>query len=232
VIAERYLQRIGYRGSTAPTHETLVALERAHMLAVPFENLDIHRGRRLVLDRGANFAKIVERRRGGWCYELNGMFSWLLESLGYDVTLIGSRVEWDGGHSRDLAHVLMLVQLDQTYLVDVGFGYGSVGVVPLAQAAGGVIPHADGLRVVFSQEPRELADFTEMCEFQQTSPGSNFVRTRVCSKALPGGYLRLRELVLTESHGDEETTRELSGEDEWQDVLRERFGVELEPGRG
>ena len=73
------------------------ALQRAHVLSVPFENLDIHLGRRLVLDREANYAKIVERRRGGWCYELNGAFGWLLEQLGYRVTLLGSRVEWDGG---------------------------------------------------------------------------------------------------------------------------------------
>jgi N-hydroxyarylamine O-acetyltransferase len=221
-----YLERIGYQGPDEPTYETLVALERAHMLAVPFENLDIHRGRRLVLDREANFAKIVERRRGGWCYELNGVFSWLLETLGYDVTLIGSRVEWEGGRSRELAHMLMLVDLDQPYLVDVGFGYGSVGVVPLAQAAGGVVAQRGGLDVVFTTEPRELADFQEMCDFQQTSPDSNFVRTRVCSKAVPDGYLRLRELVLTESLASGETARELSGEDEWLAVLRDRFGVE------
>ena len=224
---ERYLERIGYQGPAAPTYETLVALERAHMLAVPFENLDIHRGGRLVLDRDANFAKIVERRRGGWCYELNGLFSWLLEELGYRVALLGSRVVWDGGASRDLAHMLMRVDLDQPYLVDIGFGYGSVGVVQLADAADGVIPHAEGLRVVFGPEPRELGDFQEMCDFQQTSPDSNFVRTRVCSKALPDGYLRLRELVLSERQGAETSERELSGEDEWLAVLRDRFGVVL-----
>ena len=92
-----YLDRIGYAGAAEPTHAVLAALQRAHMLTVPFENLDIALGRRLVLDRRANYAKIVERRRGGWCFELNGLFGWLLEQLGYRVTLLGSRVDGERG---------------------------------------------------------------------------------------------------------------------------------------
>jgi N-hydroxyarylamine O-acetyltransferase len=144
------------------------------------------------------------------------------------VTLLGSRVEWEGGASRELAHVLMRVDLDQPYLVDVGFGFGSVGVVPLAQVADGVVEHPDGLRVAFSLEPRRLEDFAAMNEYQQTSPDSNFVRTRVCAIALPDGYLRLRELTLGEQRGGRVVERELAGEDEWRSVLRERFGVDLE----
>jgi N-hydroxyarylamine O-acetyltransferase len=123
--------------------------------------------------------------------------------------------------------VLMRVDLDQPYLVDVGFGFGSVGVVPLQSVAGGVVSHPDGLRVVFSLEPRRLRDFSDMNEFQQTSPDSNFVRTRVCAIALPDGYLRLRELTLSEQRGGRIDERELAGEGEWRSVLRERFGVEL-----
>jgi hypothetical protein len=76
-----YLDRIGYASAVEPTHVVLAALQRAHMLTVPFENLDIALGRRLVLDRRDNYAKIVERRRGGWCFELNGLFGWLLEQV-------------------------------------------------------------------------------------------------------------------------------------------------------
>jgi N-hydroxyarylamine O-acetyltransferase len=227
VTVDDYLARIGYDGPRAPTLEVLGAVERAHVESVPFENLDIHLGRPLVLDRDANLRKLVERRRGGWCYELNGSFAWLLEQLGYRVTLLGSRVEWEGGSSRELAHVLMRVDLDQPYLVDVGFGFGSVGVVPLQAVADGALKHPDGLRVVFGLEPRRLEDFAAMNEFQQTSPDSNFVRTRVCAIARPDGYLRLRELMLSERRGDRTAERELAGEDEWRSVLRERFGVDL-----
>ena len=223
-----YLARIGYRGPREPTLEVLSALQRAHMLAVPFENLDIHLGRRLVIDPAANYAKIVERGRGGWCYELNGAFGWLLDQLGYDVTLLGSRVEWDGGSSRDLAHMLLRVDLDRPYLVDVGFGFGTVGVTPLEQVADGVIPQAEGLRVVFALQPRALEEFQQMSDFQQSSPDSNFVRTRACALALPDGYLRLRELVLAEHRGERVSERELAGDDEWRSVLLERFGIDLD----
>lgn len=86
-----YLDRIAYRGSTAPTTETLRTIHRAHLLAVPFENLDIARGRKIVIDEDAFVRKIVERRRGGFCYELNGAFAALLRSLGFEVTLLSAR---------------------------------------------------------------------------------------------------------------------------------------------
>src|SRR5205085_8232372 len=98
---QAYLDRIGYDGPTEPGLITLTGLQRAHMLSVPFENLDVHLGRRLVLDPAANFEKIVGRRRGGWCFELNGLFGWLLEQLGFDVTLLGSRVDIGDGRGSD-----------------------------------------------------------------------------------------------------------------------------------
>src|ERR1041384_2069181 len=87
-----YLQRLNYHGSTEPTAETLGELHRAHMLAVPFENLDIHLGREIVLDDERLYAKVVERRRGGFCYELNGAFAGLLGALGFDVKMLAAGV--------------------------------------------------------------------------------------------------------------------------------------------
>jgi N-hydroxyarylamine O-acetyltransferase len=150
VNVARYLQRIGYAGSLQPTAATLAELQRAHMLAVPFENLDIHLGRRLVLDRETNYTKIVERGRGGWCFELNGLFSWLLEQLGFQVTLLGSNVHGTDWVSQDLAHMLLRVDLEQTLIVDVGFGEGRFAPLPLSQLGDGVIAHLDGMSVVFT----------------------------------------------------------------------------------
>ena len=99
---DAYLERIGYAGPLEPSVDTLAALQRAHMLTVPFENLDIGRGRRLVLDREPIFDKIVNRRRGGWCFELNQLFAGLLGELGFAVTLLGSKViDPEGGESED-----------------------------------------------------------------------------------------------------------------------------------
>src|SRR5579859_3200412 len=83
-----YLRRIHYTGSLEPTYQTLAALQEAHLLAVPFENLDISLGREIILDEAALFHKIVEQRRGGFCYELNGLFASLLRALGFKVTML------------------------------------------------------------------------------------------------------------------------------------------------
>jgi N-hydroxyarylamine O-acetyltransferase len=230
VDVERYLARIGYEGPRDPSPATLAALQRAHMLAVPFENLDIALGRPLVLDREVNFEKIVERRRGGWCYELNGMFSWLLEQLGFEVTLLGSRVSGPGGVSPDLAHLLLRVDLDRPYIADVGFGESSLEPLALEDVAGGVIHNENDLQVEFTLEPRPLEDFEAMSRHQQTSPDSGFVRRRKITLARPDGRITIRDLTITETRGGETTVRELRDDDEWRALLAERFGVSLRRG--
>src|SRR5580693_2308870 len=89
---ERYLKRIGYDGPREPGIENLRALHRCHMLTIPFENLDIPLGRPIVLNVEHLYNKLVDRRRGGYCYELNGLFAWLLAQLGFDVKMISAGV--------------------------------------------------------------------------------------------------------------------------------------------
>jgi N-hydroxyarylamine O-acetyltransferase len=133
-----YLDRIGYSGSTDPSAETLRAIHRAHMLAVPFENLDIHLGRPIVCEEARFLHKIVNERRGGFCYELNGAFAALLRALEFHVTLLSARVaRSDGSESPEFDHLTLLVNLpgvcpegshsgaprsDPPWLADVGFG--------------------------------------------------------------------------------------------------------------
>jgi N-hydroxyarylamine O-acetyltransferase len=108
-----YLNRIGYRGPLDPNIETLRALHLAHMLAVPFENLDIGLGRPIVLDQAALFDKIVVRRRGGFCYELNGLFAALLRELGFEVTMLSAGVAHaGGGFGPEFDHLTLLVTTD------------------------------------------------------------------------------------------------------------------------
>jgi len=118
-----YLSRVGYKGSTSPTLETLRAIHYAHLLTVPFENLDIALGRKIALDQDSFIRKIAELRRGGFCYELNGAFAALLQALGFRVTLLSARVaRRDGGESPEFDHLTLRVDLDETWLADVGFG--------------------------------------------------------------------------------------------------------------
>ncbi len=209
-----YLERLAYQGPRTPELAVLRALQRAHLRHVPFENLDIALGRPLVLDEAALFAKVVRRRRGGFCYELNGLFAALLRALGFDVTALSARVLSDGQLGPEFDHMALLVQspgaASERYLVDVGFGASfeeplrldvsepqpqPVGVYRVSQSAGLWWMHeldADGQAVdgyAFSLTPRQLADYAPMCVWQQTAPESTFTRKRVCTRATPDGRL-------------------------------------------
>ncbi|XP_061485747.1 Golgi-associated RAB2 interactor protein 5A-like [Rhineura floridana] len=122
-----YLQRIGYRGPTQPSLETLCHLHPCHLLSVPFESLGIHCKELIVLDLPLLYDKIIRRHRGGFCFELNGLFLWLLQVLGFDAKAVAGRVRnrFTGRYGPPLDHMVILVQLDgQRLLCDVGFGEG------------------------------------------------------------------------------------------------------------
>ncbi len=126
-----YLRRIGEKPGD-PTLDTLNRLHRAHLRRIAYENLDIHLGRTLSLDVAQTYDKIVTRGRGGWCYEMNGLFAWALRALGFDVTLLASAVTTEFvGDGSSGEHLILLVKLDRPYLVDVGFGNGLQLPIPL-----------------------------------------------------------------------------------------------------
>ena len=89
---EAYLRRVEYGGSRRPSLQVLRSLHLAHIRQVPFENLDIHLGREIVLSQESLYRKVVKDRRGGFCYELNGLFAALLSALGFRVRLLSARV--------------------------------------------------------------------------------------------------------------------------------------------
>src|SRR6185369_6716834 len=121
--ADAYLKRINYNGPREVSAETLRALQVAHLMSVPFENLSIHAGESIVLDEDALFTKIVDQRRGGFCYECNGLFAGLLRELGFDVVMLGAGVAHaTGGFGPIFDHMALMVRLDQRWLIDVGFG--------------------------------------------------------------------------------------------------------------
>lgn len=140
---ERYLERIEVIGPLPPTVETLRRLQRAHMLHIPFESYDCALGRPVVVDPEVNFEKIVGRHRGGFCFELNGPFSRLLEALGFEVTLLSARpftVGKEADAEAEFSHLALMVPVDgEPWLVDVGFGDGSLEPLrldPPSDAAG------------------------------------------------------------------------------------------------
>jgi N-hydroxyarylamine O-acetyltransferase len=244
-----YFERVNYKGSGSPTVETLRALHRAHLLAVPFENLDIHIPRPISLEESALFDKIVTRRRGGFCYEQNGLFAAVLRSLGFAVSLLEARVKiGDGSFGRPFDHLTLLVRLEQPWLADVGFGDSFLEPLRLADPAE-QLQDGDAFRVrldgqqgvyamrdptngwqdeyQFFLQPRHLADFAEACHYHQTSPASHFTQKRICSLARPAGRITLSDMrfIVTENGKRTETT--LSGEAEFDRILVSHFGMRL-----
>lgn len=240
-----YLERIGYRGDYSPTLETLVKLHQAHLMAIAYENLNIHLNHYLVLDPQAIYDKIVMQRRGGWCFEMNGLFAWALRELGYSVQLVSSAVSRETqGDNAEHNHLILLVHLDRPYLVDVGFGNGILQPLPLAPGSYRQLfleyrlanegerwyftNHAyGGAGYDFTLQPRQLDDFAAKSHELQTSPESGFVRVVVCHRFTPAGLLSLRGAVLrtiTES-GAQDTT--IEDEQTYRRVLRDQFDLQL-----
>jgi N-hydroxyarylamine O-acetyltransferase len=242
---DAYLARIDHPQVRDADAATLASLQDAHVRSVPFENLDIHLGVPLTLDIGGLFAKVVERRRGGFCFELNGLFHALLISLGYEAWLVEARqLEEDGTLGPRFDHARILTVLDgETLLVDVGNGASPRGPIRLVedeQVIGG--QHYRVRRLgerlisdrltdgawqpgwVFDTEPRELSDFTERCHYHQHAPESHFTQKPLCSIVTEHGQVTLsdRTLIVTEDGERSESTVD--------DPLRElehRFGVTI-----
>ncbi|HXM23082.1 MAG TPA: arylamine N-acetyltransferase [Terriglobales bacterium] len=244
-----YLDRIAYDGPIAPTPEVLRNLHRAHLFSVPFENLDIALGRKIVCDEAAFIRKIVERRRGGFCYELNGAFAGLLRAIGFQVTLLSARVpREDGSDGPEFDHLALRVDLDEPWLADVGFGDSFLDPLELRSGAEQshdgrtyrVVDYGNSLHMEraerdgawkqqysFTLTPRSLNDFAAMCHYHQTSPESPFTRKSVCSRATADGRITVaeRNLILTRNGIREE--RLLASDSEWRAVLKEYFEIVL-----
>jgi N-hydroxyarylamine O-acetyltransferase len=249
VNVSAYLDRIGTSEPAAPTLDALAELALAHLYSVPFENLEVADGRPLSVEPQAIYDKIVARRRGGFCYELNGLFSWLLRELGYDATLLAAQVPEppDGGPRHDRAHLVLLVDLDGPWLVDVGFGEAyrrpfalragnehtdqHLGTYRLEEAEGRWQVREwqdDGRSRVayrFDLTPRELADFDEACLWQETE-SPFFTRHRFCSIATPGGRTTVMDDRLIVRSDGGRTERAVADE-EVPGLLAELFGVVL-----
>ncbi|NWU61303.1 ARY2 protein, partial [Pterocles burchelli] len=146
---KEYFARISYQGSYSKLDlATLTDILQHHIRAVPFENLSIHCGERIELDLEATYNKIVRKKRGGWCMENNNLLSWVLKTLGYDITLLGARVyspERDA-YADKMDHLLLKVVLgDKSYIVDGGFGMAYQMWQPMELVSGKDQPQTPGV---------------------------------------------------------------------------------------
>ncbi|WTT35972.1 arylamine N-acetyltransferase [Kitasatospora sp. NBC_00085] len=243
---DAYLARIGAVRPGRPSEAALAQLQRAHLDAVPFENLSVHLGEPVLLGTGDLFEKIVTRRRGGFCYELNASFAALLRALGYRVSLLGARV-CDGDRlGPPFDHLALRVDLGGPWLADVGFGRFSRlplrlddrGQQPDPAGEFTITPYGgDELDVRMDGEPQyrlglrpyEPADFVPTCWWQATSPDSHFTRSTTCSLPAPdGGRVTLSGTRLIRTGADGGRTEELLDEAAALAAYRSLFGIALD----
>jgi N-hydroxyarylamine O-acetyltransferase len=242
-----YFERVGFRGNARPDLPTLEALHRAHLHAAPFENLDVQLQRSLGLDVAASYEKIVLRRRGGWCYEMNGLMGWVLEQIGFEVVRVSAGVMRERVGDAQLGnHLCLLVQLEQPYLVDVGFGGSLAAPIPLrglervdapyrislGEADAGYwrfTERAQGAPFSFDFRPAPADEvlLAARCSVLQTAPGSSFVQNLVVQKRVGETHVSLRGRVVTtmSALGVHKVT--IDSADELVAVLRNTFALDV-----
>jgi N-hydroxyarylamine O-acetyltransferase len=242
-----YLERIGLAAPVTADQAGLRELHRAHQMAVPFENLSIHLPEPISLDEDDLFSKVVTRRRGGFCYELNGAFALLVEALGCQVSRIGAKVYGTDGLGPPLDHMALVVTAaDGTgpWLADVGFGRHSdyplrfddraeqvdpSGTFLLADMADGDVQVIKDGVPAYLIEPRgrPLADFGPTCWWQQTSPDSDFTTRTICSLLTADGRISISGRTVIRTVGESRTEQHLTTDSEVLSAYREHFGISL-----
>lgn len=247
-----YFKRIGYKGQGEANLQTLQELHLAHLLQVPFEDLNIHYGIPIRLGIPDLYNKVMVEQRGGFCYELNGLFRHLLIDLGFETKLIEARVFTDEGEiGVRYDHAAILIQLEELWLADVGFG--DLFLRPLKfepeliqkdEAGLFVIKKYDddyfqldksengkdfAPKYIFSPKEEALSNFLPQCELKQVDPDGHFVKNRICTKATPTGRITLYNDKMIESINGDKRHTPIPDKQTFETLLKEKFGITM-PG--
>jgi N-hydroxyarylamine O-acetyltransferase len=242
-----YLERIGFVGRPQADLATLRRLQLGHLEHIAYENLDVQFGRRVTLKPQDAFDKLVSRGRGGWCYEMNGLFRWALESIGFHVVpMTGAVMRAQRGPSVIGNHFVLTVELEETYLVDVGLGDGPREPIPLKE--GSYQQQWRALRIErlddgwwrfhndenafatsfdFQRQPADWDVLADKCNWLQTSPDSRFVQNAICFRHTPNAIVALVGRVLKTVSQDGVTEKLVNSADEYVETLAATFGIRL-----
>ena len=250
---DAYLGRIGLTDRPPPTLEGLKALHRAHLAAIPYENFDVQLGRPVTIAVPAIYDKIVGRRRGGWCYEMNGLFGWALGELGFKVTrATGAVMRAAAGDAVIGNHLVLRVDLPEgVHLADVGFGDGPnepfavregtfdsngfpYAVVRTGDGWWRLVNHPAGGAASFDFDPHP-ADETRLaakCDELQTAETSVFVQNAVAFRQTPGAIDVLRGRVALRIRPDGVGKRLIENADDLVATLKDVFALDLPEAAG
>ncbi len=248
---QAYLDRIGYKGKQEVSLAVLRSLHGQHIFSVPFENLDIHYGKEISLDVTSIYKKVVEKKRGGFCYELNLLFHSLLRELGFESRIIAARIfDSQGLIGPAFDHMCLLVELEQLWLVDVGFG--DLFLQPMAlqedtiQTDGRNYFKVEKMAVneyvllmssgkapfcrkyTFSTQAKVVSDFVPLCQDKQTNPNSYFVKNKVCTKPTRTGRITLFNQKLIHKAGEQKLESFLKDEEQFTEILKNEFNLIIE----
>lgn len=245
---QNYLARFNASSYNEVSLQNLENLQNLHLQHIPFENLDVIRKVPIYLNLTTIYTKIVTNNRGGYCYELNGLFHSLLQELGYDAHLVSATVLRNTGEwAKPDTHAAILVYLDQPYLVDVGFGAATHRLpVPLNEemktdvaATYSINKHEgqlfdltrrskSGERTLyrFNTEKKSLIDFHEGCVFNQVANESSFTHTDIVTRSTPTGSITLADQTLTVIENGIEEKTNLTSTAKTR-ILQDLFSIEL-----
>lgn len=249
LLLDKFLWRINHHGPITPVASTLIAVHKAYLEHVPYENLDIHRDppRELTLNLVQIYNKIVLEKRGGWCFEMNLLLAWALREMGFPVTLLAGTVNRSGTPDpQEGNHLCLLVRADdQDWLADAGFGNGLHAPLPLRagrhhdgefefglrQDASGrwwFDNHAQGgAGFDFMLQSHDITASANVCHWLQSAPASGFVRVMVCHRRHAHGLSSLRGLVLQNVTATRVSEHTIASAAEYEETLRDAFGLQL-----
>ncbi len=251
-----YLKRIHFWGTGIADFSALEKLIQAHIMAVPFENIDIQLMCPIVLDTSSLFRKVVLNNRGGYCYELNGLFGALLKAIGFQVYYISGSITKGKNIGPLYDHLALVVVIDsQRWLVDVGFGDFSMKPLLIDNTH----PQFDGQHYyqiqpkgndfivgkwlpehnhfmseyVFSLLPRQLGEFKDINDIKQSQPNSLFMQNLICTIPTTNGRTTLINNRLIQTIGKKKTETTLTDNNAIWSVLKKHFNApEMENRKG
>lgn len=242
-----YLKRINYNGSLTIDENLLAELHKRHVYQVPFENLDVYFKR--IFDLGIEnvYRKIVSDKRGGFCYELNLLFNWLLTEIGFTSRIIAARIfNEDGTLGPAFDHMSVYVKTQRNFLVDVG--YGDLFITPIEIKTG--VQHdgrnyfkideltqqeylvsmsSDGIdysrRYIFSLNAIKINDFDSICLDKQINPNSYFVKNLICTKPTDTGRLTIFNDKFIEKKDKLKTETPIQDKESLKIYLKDKFQI-------
>ena len=246
---KEYLKRINTSFADNVSIDFLKQIHRAHLEEIPFENLDITFGESIVLSPEKIYRKIVREHRGGFCYELNSCFDSLLTSLGFNTKKISAKVYNGGNYGPEFDHLCLIVDIEGTsYLVDVGFGdlfqtpLPINGVVSIEDYSSYKVSQSGCSYILlkssdektwipqykFTLQEREICEFSDMCNYHQTSVDSSFTSKTVCTRLTKsGGRITLSNNKKIETKGNTRHESVIPCLDSYTKLLKSDFGINL-----